>query len=589
MNKLIKKIFNWRIENINQKRFTLILSFFCGLLGGLAAVILKNAVHYTQYFLTKGMNVESINILYLAYPIIGIILTVIFIRFLIKDQIGHGVSRILYAISKNKGYLKPHNNYSSMVSSTLTIGFGGSVGLEAPIVLTGASVGSTLGRMFKLNYKNTVLLIGCGTAGAIAGIFKAPITGVIFALEVLMLDLTLWSIIPLLISGVSGATLATFLLGKEVIFNFTLNETSYLNHLHYFILLGLIAGFVSVICTRGTIFIEEKFNLIKSSYLKIAIGGLLLSLLIFLFPPLYGEGYNVLTTLLKGNGTDLANFSIFYNLKDQFWVFTGFLVLLLFFKIIAMTATTGAGGVGGIFAPTLFMGGITGYIVARVLNVFNFIHVSEKNFALVGMAGMMAGVMHAPLTAIFLIAEITGGYALFIPLIITSTISYLTIMYFEPHSIYTHRLAQRGELMTHDKDKTAFLLMNIDELIENDFVKIRSNATLGDLVKAVSQSRRNVFPVVDNDDKMVGILTLNDIRNIIFKPELYNEIYVRNIMYFPEVFVSYYDTLGEIADKIESSGRFNVPVLKDGKYMGFVSRAKVFSAYRKLIKDFSKE
>lgn len=579
----------WNSKNFNERKFILFLSLLCGVIGGLAAVILKNAVHYTNHFFTKGFNDETVSLLYLAYPIIGILLTVIFVKIFVKDNISHGVSRILYAISKNKSYLKTHNNYSSMVASTFTVGFGGSVGLEAPIVLTGASIGSNIGRFFKLNYRNTTLLIGCGTAGAIAGIFKAPITAVIFGLEVLMLDLTIWSIIPLLISGVSGALLSSFLLGKQVIFSFSLNETSYLNNIHWYIILGAVTGLASVFFTKSTIFFEDKYQLLKKPYQKILIGGLLLSLLIFLFPPLYGEGYSTLTALLNGNGAELANSSLFYYLKDNFWAFTGFLVLIFFLKVVAMTATTGAGGVGGIFAPTLFTGGIAGYIVARVMNIFEFINVSEKNFALVGMAGMMAGVMHAPLTAIFLIAEITGGYELFIPLIATSTVSFLTIMYFEPYSIYTHRLAKRGELLTHDKDKSAFLLMNIDELIEKDFIKVDEDATLGELAKIVAKSKRNVFPIVDHEDNMVGILTLNDVREILFKPELYNQIKVSGLMYYPEVYVSYYDTLGQIADKIENSGRYNVPVLKDNKYVGFVSRAKVFSAYRKLIKDFSNE
>jgi len=587
--RFINSILIWRSKNLNHRRYIFILSLFCGVIGGLAAVILKNAIHYTHHFLTHGLNESNASIWYMIYPIIGILFTVVFIKLVVKDNIGHGVSRILYAISKNKSYLKPHNNYSSMIASTMTIGFGGSVGSEAPIVLTGASIGSNIGRVFKLNYKNTTLLIGCGVAGAIAGIFKAPITGVIFGLEVLMLDLTMWSVIPLLISGVSGALLASLLLGKDVIFSFTLNETSYLSNILWYIVLGILTGLISVFFTRATNFIEDRFNRFNLWYQKVLIGGLILSLLIFIFPPLYGEGYNTLTTLLKGNGTDLANTSIFYNLKGHFWAFTGYLIFVMLFKVIAMASTNAAGGAGGVFAPTLFVGGLAGYIFSRILNIFDFIHLSEKNFTLVGMAGMMAGVMHAPLTAIFLIAEITGGYELFIPLIAASTISYITIMAFEPHSIYTHHLAKRGELLTHDRDQSAFILMNIDELIEKDFNKVCPEATLRELVQVFSKSKRNVFPVVDEEENMVGILTLNDIREIMLKHELYDVIKVSSIMYFPEVYVSYYDTLSQIAEKIEESGRYNVPVLKNGKYMGFVSRAKVFSAYRKLIKDFSKE
>ncbi|MBN2519425.1 MAG: chloride channel protein [Bacteroidales bacterium] len=587
--KYITKFLVWRSENLNHRKYILILSLLCGIFGGLAAVILKNSVHYTQLFLTQGLQKQGANLWYLAYPIIGIIITVFFVRFFIKDNISHGVTRILQAISKNKSYLKTHNNYSSLIASTITVGFGGSVGLEAPIVLTGASIGSNIGRIFKMDYRNTTLLLGCGVAGAIAGIFKAPITGVIFGLEVLMLDLTMWSIIPLLISGVTGALLASFLLGKEVLFSFTLNETSYLNNIPWYLLLGVATGLISVYFTHATIAIEDRFGIIKNKYKKIIVGGVILSVLLFLFPPLYGEGYITLIDLLNGKGENLANSSLVYNLKDHFWIFTGYLILVMLMKVFAMTATTSAGGVGGIFAPTLFMGGMAGFIMARIFNHLNFINVSEKNFALVGMAGMMAGVMHAPLTAIFLIAEITGGYALFIPLIAVSTISYLTSKYFAPHSIYTHRLAQRGELITHDKDKSAFILMNIDELIETDFSRVSPDATLGELAKVFSHSKRNVFPVVDENDFLYGVLTLNDIRELLLKHDMYNVIKVMNIMYYPEVFVSYYDTLEQIAEKIEESGRYNVPVIKDGKYMGFVSRAKVFSAYRRLIKDFSKE
>ena len=588
-NKYFDYIFKLIVKKISAKRLILILSFIVGLLAGIAAIFLKNAVHYLSAFIFESQNVSKVNLLYFIIPLTGIFITVIFVRKFIKDDIGHGVTKVLYSMSKSNGYLKPHNMFSSLIGAIFTVGSGGSVGLEAPIVLTGSSIGSNLSRKFKLNYKYTLLLIGCGAAGAIAGIFKAPIAGVIFALEVLMLDLTLWSIIPLLISSATAATLASFLMGKDVLFNFTPDVNTYMQNLHWYLVLGIFTGLVSVYFTRGTIFIEENMKKITNPYHRLFFGSIILGCLIFIFPPLFGEGYNTLRLLLTDNSEKLLNSTFIYHLKDNFWIWLAFLLLILFFKVIAMTLTTSSGGVGGIFAPSLFSGGLSGFIVAKALNQLSFIQVSEKNFALAGMAGVMSGVMHSPLTAIFLIGEITGGYALFIPLIIVSATSFITVRLFVPYSIYTHRLAQRGELITHDKDKTTFLLMNIDELIETNFEILNPDSKLRDLVNAISRSSRNVFPVIDSDGKMVGILTLNDVRQIVFNHELYDKIYIRNLMYFPEVYVNYNDSLETIANKIESSGHYNVPVLQEGKYIGFVSRAKVFSAYRKFIKDFSEE
>lgn len=589
INSLLTSIHQWRVRNISHRNFVLILSLAVGLISGLAAVLLKNAVHYTHYFLTRGFDAEDGNLLYLAYPLIGMGLTVLFVKYIIKDNISHGISRILYSISKNNSHIKTHNNYSSFIASTLTVGFGGSVGLEAPVVLTGASIGSNLARVFRMDYRTITLMIGCGAAGAIAGIFKAPIAALIFALEVLMLDLTMASLIPLLIAAVTGASISAFLMGSSVLFTFHVNSPFILNNIPFYIILGIVTGLVSLYVTRANMFIENKFNKIQNTTTKLIIGGITLSTLIFLLPPLYGEGYDVLSDILNGKGNDIVNNSFFYSFKDHHWLFIGFLILVLFLKVVAMAFTTSGGGVGGVFAPSLFMGGVAGFLTSRFINYFGYYKIPEENFALAGMAGVMAAVMHAPLTAIFLIAEITGGYELIIPLIITATISYLTINLYEPHSIYTKRLAARGELITHHKDKAVLSRLSIKGLIENNFLPIGPDDTLGDLVKVIARSPRNVFPVVDKDNMFLGVVFINDIRNIMFNHELYEKTFVRNLMYMPEPVVNLNESMEDVARKFSECSHYNLPVLENGKYAGFVSRANVFSAYRSLVKELSQE
>ncbi|MCD6661410.1 MAG: chloride channel protein [Lentimicrobium sp.] len=581
------RIHKWRVRNIGHRNFVLILALIIGLISGLAAVLLKNTVHYTHFFLTRGFDARDGNLLYLAYPLFGMALTVLFVRYVVKDNISHGVSRILYAISKNNGFIRSHNNYSSLVASTITVGFGGSVGLEAPIVLTGASIGSNLARVMRMDYKTMTLMIGCGAAGAIAGIFKAPIAALIFALEVLMLDLTMASLIPLLIAAVTGASISAFLMGSAVIFTFSVSEPFNLANIPFYIILGIVTGLVSLYFTRANIFIESRIGKIKRPLNKLLIGGITVSTLIFILPPLYGEGYEVLTAILNGRGDDILNNSFFYSFRENHWLFMIFLLLVLFLKVVAMAFTTAGGGVGGIFAPSLFMGGVAGFLTSRFINFFGYHQLPEGNFALAGMAGVMAAVMHAPLTAIFLIAEITGGYELFIPLMITATISYLTINLYEPHSIYTKRLAARNELITHDKDKAALSRMSIQRLIENNFLTIGPDNTLGELVKVIAQSSRNVFPVTDEQNNFLGVVFINDIRHIMFNHELYDSTYVRNLMYMPEPLVSIDESMEDVAQKFSECAHYNLPVLNKGKYIGFVSRANVFSAYRSLIKEYS--
>ncbi len=586
---LLGKFLIWKGKHLKHHQFVYILSFIIGIISGAAAVVLKNTIYYTNEFLLHKLDIENINLLYLACPLIGIALTVLFVRFLIKDNIGHGISRILYAISKKNSIIKSHNSYSSFIASTLTVGLGGSVGLEAPIVLTGSSIGSNLARVLRMNYKTTTILVGCGAAGAIAGIFKAPIAAVVFSLEVLMLDLTMWSIIPLLISAVTGATVSYFLLGKGVMFSFQLTEPFVLRNIPWFIFLGIFCGLVSFYFTRININIESLFEKLKSPIAKLATGGIILGMLILFMPPLYGEGYETLSALLRGNAQEITNGSMFYAYRDYFWVFIGFLGLIMVFKVIAMSVTTGGGGVGGIFAPALFTGGITGYLVARLINNFSFIDVSERNFALVGMAGLMAGVMHAPLTAIFLIAEITGGYGLFIPLIITSTIAYITVIYFEPHSIYTSRLAKRGELITHHKDKAILTLLEMGKVIEKDFQKISPDDRLKDLVETIAKSKRNLFPVIKGDNMLVGIVMLDNIRHIIFNVDMYSTTFVRDVMILPPAYVSPDEPMEEVMKKFEENDVWNLPVIDNGKYVGFISKSKLFSVYRKWLVDISEE
>ncbi len=432
-------------------------------------------------------------------------------------------------------------------------------------------------------------MLGCGAAGAIAGIFKAPIAALIFALEVLMLDLTMWSIIPLMISAATGTVVSYFLLGKEVVFSFSTFEAITLQNVPFYVVLGFFGGLVSVMVTRGVKKVEGFYSKIHSVYHKIALGGLLLGLLIFFFPPLYGEGYIALKALMTGTAAELANGSLFFSLRDNFWYLTIFLFLVMFLKIIAMSITTGSGGVGGVFAPSLFIGGFTGYLTATVLNRLEFLNLSERNFTLVGMAGVMAGVMHAPLTAIFLIAEITGGYTLFIPLIITSAIAYLTTIYFEPHSIYTERLAKRGELITHHKDKAVLTLLTVKSVIEKDLKPIHPDSKLGDLVKIISKSKRNIFPVVDENEVLYGIILLDNIREIIFNPEMYQTTLVSDLMILPPATISPDEPMSDVMNKFEETEAWNLPVVQDGKYVGFVSKAKIFNKYRKLLVQFSDE
>jgi len=566
----------------------LILSLVVGLLSGLAAILLKNLTHFVEHRSQQTLLGSDHTGVGFLLPFAGIFLTMLFVKYLLKQDIGHGVSKILFAISKRKGHLKPHNTWSSMAASSMTVGLGGSVGLEAPIVLTGSSIGSNIGHLLRLNYKTIVLLIGCGAAGAIAGIFKAPIAALIFAFEVLMLDLTAWSIVPLLIASVTAATVSYFFLGENVVFSFTISTPFDLANLPFYILLGLFAGLVSWYFTRMNMWVEHGMSRIKNTLVRTLIGGLVVSALIFMLPHLYGEGYITLKTLLTGHSSELFNGTVFEGFagKNSAYMILFFLMLVVF-KVIAMAITTGSGGVGGIFAPALFVGAMSGVTLSRIINIFHPTGIPENNFALVGMAGVMSGVMHAPLTAIFLIAEITGGYTLFIPLIITSTIAYVTILGFDQKSIYTKRLAERGELITHHKDKAVLSMLNVSDVLEKDFKMVKVEGKLGDLVRAISKSKRNIFPVLNEQGELLGVISLNDVRDILFNTELYDKVDITELMQIPPAVIHLEDDMKQVLEIFEETEAWNLPVIEDNRYIGFISRSNIFNSYRSLLKEFS--
>jgi CIC family chloride channel protein len=582
-------ILHKRLIEIDQVKLIYFLSLVVGLLSAIAAALLKNAIHYTHQILTEGITLESGSYLYLAYPVIGMTLTVIFVRYIIRDKIGHGISRILYSISKKRSYLKGHNTWSSIVASTLTIGFGGSVGAEAPIVLTGSSIGSALGRFFKLNYKNITLLVGCGAAGAVSGIFKAPIAGIVFTLEILMLDLTISSIVPLLISSVTAATVAYFLMGENVLFTFNIATAFNLSNIPWYILLGIVSGMLSLYFSKMTLFIEGSYEKVKNIYIRLAIGGVVLGGLIYLFPPFYGEGYDTIMALLQGNTDSILTNTLFNNFSENFFPIVLFMLGLIMLKVVASSSTNGAGGVGGIFAPTLFIGGVNGFFIASLLRKYLSVDLPDNRFVLVGMAGMMAGVMHAPLTAIFLIAEITGGYDLLIPLIITATVAYITTRSFEKHSIYHVQLAERGELITHDKNKAVLTVMDWRKEIETDLIKVKSSATLGDLIRIISKSKRNLFPVVDEYNILEGVVSLDDVREIMFQHELYDTTYIRDLMSIPPSYLDKKENIETVMDTFRKTGAWNLPVMDNGYYVGFISKSRIFATYRELLIEFSEE
>ena len=580
----------WRDKHIKEKHFILIVSFLVGICTAAAAIVLKSIIHFIQHLLTGNFNQDGANYLYLLYPVIGILLAGLFVKYIVRDDISHGVTKILYAISQRKSRIKPHNAWTSIVASSVTIGFGGSVGAEAPIVLTGAAIGSNLGRLFRMEQKTLMLLVGCGAAGAIAGIFKAPIAGVVFVVEVLLLDLTMTSVLPLLITSVTAATVSYIFTGTEAMFPFSQTEAFVIERIPYVLLLGVFCGLVSLYFTKVMNRVEGMYRNLNNYWKKFVVGGIMLSVLIFIFPPLYGEGYDTISSLLNGQFSHIMDKSMFYSLNDTYWGLQIFLTLILLFKVFASSATNAGGGCGGIFAPSLYLGCIAGFVFAHASNYFPFtMYLSEKNFALLGMAGIMSGVMHAPLTGVFLIAELTGGYALFLPLMIVSVSSYITIKMFLPHSIYSMRLAQKGELLTHHKDRAVLTLLNTDSVIERDFLTVSTEMSLGDMVKVIAKSGRNMFPVIDERGILLGLVLLDNIRNIMFRPELYNRFHVSKFMVSAPAKIQVGTPMEQIMRIFDDTKAWNLPVVdEEGRYIGFMSKSKIFNSYREvLVENFS--
>ena len=576
-------------QHIPQKHLVLLLSLIVGILSALAAYLLKLFIHLIQYLINTYLIAGEHWWWLIVCPMIGIAMAAIFVKYVVRDDISHGITKILFAISQRKSIIKSHNMWSSLIGSGITIGFGGSVGAEAPIVLTGAAIGSNLAKLFRLNQKTMMLMIGCGAAGAIGGIFKAPIAGLVFTLEVLMMDITMNSIAPLLISSVTATAIAYFTTGFSPMFELTTIEAFTLGRIPWYLLLGVACGFVSLYFTRGMNYLEQHFKRISNMWVKILIGGSVLGLLVYLFPPLYGEGYDVILQLFNDDPYSGMQYSPLAHLGDSMWLIIGYFAIVLLLKIVASVATNGGGGVGGIFAPSLFMGALTGFLCAYLLK-FAGVNVPVVNFTLVGMAGLMSGVMHAPLTGIFLIAELTGGYHLLMPLMIVAVVAYLTIMLFEPHSLYAMRLAQKGELLTHNKDRSVLTLLKMDNVLETDLKTVSPDMTLGQLVKVIADSKRNIFPVVDAKGELQGILLLDEVRNIMFQPRLYKRFTVAQLMNYPQAVIQRDMPMEKVMEIFEDTGAWNLPVVDEQKkYIGFVSKSKIFNSYRHVLVHFSEE
>lgn len=632
---ILKKMLIWCKSHLTEKRQMGILAFITGIGCAIAALLLKTFVSLLHEFVSTQFSNGSLNYLYLFTPIIGISIASAYVKYIVKDDLSHGVTKIMYAIARNRAVIKLHNCWSSVIASSLTIGFGGSVGAEAPIVLTGSAIGSNLGQFFKLNQKQMMLLVGCGATGAVAGIFKAPITGVVFALEVLMLDMTMASIVPLIITAITAAVITFLATGTESMFQLEEAVSLEPERLPYYILLGLVCGLIALYFTRGSNKLEDFYKSIESKKKKLVVGGVMLSLLIFFLPPLYGEGYDTINLLINGKAEETTANSVFYDFKDNFMMLSMYFVTIIFFKVFATVATNSSGGTGGIFAPSLFIGCVAGYLTAHVINQINPGTVPENYLALAGMAGVMSGVMHAPLTSTFLIAEVTGGYGLFLSIMTTAVTAYMTIIMFEPHSLYAMQLAAKGELLTHNSDRNIQMMLKIDDLIDKNLKTLTPQMYLGDVIEAIKQSDRNIFPVLGHQHKLVGVLTINDIRSVMFQPEYYKTLQVEQMMlgasaviYVTDT-VSYHvleqekeieqkkmsanasehekqrfedkwaekfgeiegDNVETIMKKFEFTKAWNLAVVGKGtnRYIGYLSRAKVFNAYRDLLQKFSEE
>lgn len=577
------------IKSTLGKNTVLLLSFFTGVFGATVAIVVKNLLHFTSTALSTTFPDAQVNYFYLAFPFIGILLTVLYVKFFVKDNLSHGVSIVLNSISNYHGFLRPHNIYSSMVASSITVGFGGSVGLEAPIVLTGSAVGSNLARLFNLSRKDTIILLACGSCGAMAAIFKAPIAAIVFAIEVLMLDLTATAIVPLLISAATGTILSMIFIGEDVMLTNAPVTPFQIKNVGIYIVLGIVAGLVSVYFLRTSRFIEKLFSKIKKQRIKILVCSILLGGLIFVFPVFYGEGYNNIAQLMNGETDLIIKNSPFYALtSSRHTIFILFIIGIVMLKVVATALTNAGGGVGGVFAPSLFVGAFLGFLTADALNFYFGLNLPITNCVLAGMSGVLAGVMHAPLTGIFLIAEMTTGYNLLIPLMITSSLAYLTSRIFEKYSVYTKKLADKGKLKTHNKDKFAVHQIDFMSLLDSNIKTVPLSANLHEYVDIISQSKRNIFVVLDSKQKFAGLLLMDEHRDVIFKQELYDTLKIKDLIYVPDVVVYNTDTAEEMVEKFHKTENFNLPVItKEGEYLGFLSRAKVLDYYKEIIAEES--
>lgn len=578
---LLVKFLIWRIRHISSKNFVIILGGIIGAISGLAAVVLKTSVHYIERILTGGFSERLPNFLYLGFPMIGIVLTMLVAKYIFREKLGHGITHILYSIAKKHSIIDKTKMYSRLFTSAITVGLGGSVGLEAPIVVTGSAIGSNIGNMMHLNQKKRSLLIGCGAAGAISAIFNSPVAGVIFSLEVILVDVTIAMFIPLLIASVTGSLISITLLGGDVLFSFKLKDSFVAIDSPYYILLGIGCGLISVYFTRVTYRVEGIIARMKKDLGRAVTGGILLGIIIFVFPPMYGEGYNTIKLLLAGQEQEILNGSMFFANIDNTLFLLVFMFGVLLIKPVASALTIGSGGSGGIFAPSLFLGGVSGYLFASLINLVSTSTVSTSNFTLVGMCGVMSGVLYAPLTAIFLIAEITSGYELFVPLMLVSAIAYSTSSFFEKYSLYTKHLVESGDLIQHDKDRLVLSHINLSKIVEKDLLTIHPDATLGELVNLVRVSKRNIFPVVNEKENLVGVVTLDDIRKIMFDNDKHQEVTVKKLMHSPPAQISSHENMQSVMNKFEKSGAWNLPVIDDDRYIGFLSKSRIFNTYRK--------
>ena len=580
--KIFRKILIWRYKHISERQFVYILSILVGFLAGLGTVLLKNFTHYIQLLLSVDFLKESKSSWYFIFPIIGLLIVAIIKKTWLKKHIGHGISTTLYAISKRKGIIPKYNMYASLLTAPITVGFGGSVGLQGPAVSAGTALASYTSQLFHMNTKTRMLLIGCATAGAMSSMFKAPIAGIVFALEVFSLDIAFVSLVPLLLASVSAIVTSYLFLGSDVLFGFELNDKFEIGEIGFYAIFGIFTGIVSVYFSLVYFAVRKFFYQFKQRFVRLIIGSIIIGFILYLMPSLYGEGYGLINNLLKGNHIAAIGNTPFSFDPNNIWIVIILLLLITFFKAIAMSTTFAAGGVGGIFIPTLVMGSALGNAFGKIINNLGLgFQVSEANFTLIGMTGLMAGVLHAPLTAIFLIAEITGGYDLFVPLMLVAAISFSITKYFISNSIYTYKLAQRGELITHNKDKNVMMMMQIDSLIETNFKVIYPEMKLGEVLKkAVAKSKRNIFPVLNDDKQCLGIVLLDDIRSVMFDAELYNCTTIETFMKAAPEIIHQTDSVEKVMDKFKVSGAWNLPVVKNGIYVGFISKSKLLTAYR---------